>query len=135
MKSSKETIKNLKKEYGDGILVGFLDTLLELPNAEFLGLYDLAVLCANFNIIRNELFKKQKGNPIYQKMLESFSPEDLTEHNLDDSANKAVDIKAIIEESLNILNSGADYINNEKFLKDCFEYFRVRFNNLNECLN
>ncbi len=134
MKSSKEKIKALKKEKRDGILVGFLDTLLDVPNAESLGLYDLAVLCANFNIIRNELYNK-KDDPLYLKALECFFPEDLTEHNLDNSAEEAIDINAIIEDSLNILNSGADYINNEKFLKDCFEDFRVKFNKLKECIN
>lgn len=134
MKSSKEKIKALKKEKRDGILVGFLDTLLDVPNAESLGLYDLAVLCANFNIIRNELYNK-KDDPLYLKALECFFPEDLTEHNLDNSAEEAIDINAIIEDSLKILNSGANYINNEKFLKDCFEDFRVKFNKLKECFN
>lgn len=134
MKSSKEKIKALKEKYGNGILTGFLDTLLDVPNAESLGLYDLAVLCANFNIIRNELYNK-KENPLYLKALEYFFPEDLTKYNLDDSEYKAVDINAIIEDSMNILNSGADYINNEKFLKDCFGDFRVKFNKLKECFN
>ena len=134
MKSSKEKIKALKEKYGNEILAGFLDTLLDVPNAESLGLYDLAVLCANFNLIRNELYKKN-NEPLYRKALECFFPEDLTEHALDDSANQAVDINTLIEDSLNILNSGADYINNEKFLKDCFEDFRVKFNKLKECFN
>lgn len=134
MKSSKEKIKDLKEKYGNGILTGFLDTLLDVPNAESLGLYDLAVLCANFNIIRNELYNK-KDDPLYLKALECFFPEDLTEHNLDNSAEEAIDINAIIEDSLKILNSGAIYINNEKFLKDCFEDFRVKFNKLKECFN
>ncbi len=105
MKSSKEKIKALKEKYGNEILAGFLDTLLDVPNAESLGLYDLAVLCANFNIIRNELCKEKDV------------------------------INTIIEDSLTILNSGADCINNEKFLKDCFEDFRVKFNKLKECIN
>jgi len=134
MKSSKEKIKDLKEKYGNGILTGFLDTLLDVPNAESLGLYDLAVLCANFNIIRNELYNK-KDDPLYLKALECFFPEDLTEHNLDNSAEEAIDINAIIEDSLKILNSGADYINNEKFLKDCFGDFRIKFNKLKECFN
>ena len=134
MKLSKEKIKALKKEKRDGILAGFLDTLLDVPNAESLGLYDLAVLCANFNIIRNELYNK-KDDPLYLKALECFFPEDLTEHNLDNSAEEAIDINAIIEDSLKILNSGANYINNEKFLKDCFEDFRMKFKQLKECIN